>query len=230
MQFRHANLFLFSMAGLGFIPSCTVEPNDDIAEAIDPVQGCTGTGTAVNDMVCGVGLSANGYLAVNFRTKWWALDFNNGYWAVENNVVAAAANVTPTYTVTDDAICNCQCDPTQQGYPQCQQACSNACLNLPHMCTERVTYAVRVGGLDYRLEVRQHVMDLRDRDQQRDRGPHPAQPAVRGQDARPRRRQPVDRAGRAQARRPPLPDRRERTQDHAEQFHGLGWRRGQGRG
>jgi hypothetical protein len=149
------------------LASCSAgdEPSDPTDESSQEVAGCTAVG---NTGVCNVGVSASGFLAVQYRNAWWSIDFADGYWALENNVSATPLTVTPTYTSTFynpcDSLCNSCSQYTGSGQTACQNAC-NSCRasNPPTTTTETLSYTVAISGHTYNLQAYQSTMDTRGR-------------------------------------------------------------------
>src|SRR5262245_25068119 len=145
---------------------CGVDPDDPVDEVTQAVGTCSGNGPGLYDMVCGIGVSSDGFLAVKFRNVWWSVDFFNGYWDVQNNVTATPLDITPTTWGTDETPpCTCgPCDPNSgSGYPACQEACRHACENIPKITSSHMKYTATVSGLTYNIEAVETTRDKRAR-------------------------------------------------------------------
>ena len=132
------------------LDSAATDPDPEIGETTEAVTGCTASNTGTG--VCNVGLSSNGFFAVQYQNAWWSLDFASGYWSVENNVSATPLDVIPTQTVTVtnpcDSVCNLCATMTGSGQTACQNGCTS-CRNSapPSIRTESLKYSVAVNGL-----------------------------------------------------------------------------------
>jgi hypothetical protein len=141
---------------LGVLYGCGSADGEPTGSSEQAAEGfCDGTGEGVRGLVCNVGATPEGSLAVRFKGQWFALTEADGTWSVQNatNAAIAADAVPVDATRVFEESSDCPCTTRKE----CIQECGT--VRPPRTMVDRRTFRVRAGGRDYTVEAREVIFD-----------------------------------------------------------------------